>query len=377
MNSTFRTPNSALIKVLLIDDSPIALTILGRILLTAPDIQVVGTAKDGKEGLALVQQLKPDVICVDLHMPVMDGYEFTKECMAKFPTPILVVSVSVQEGSTNIFKLLEAGAIDVFAKPRSGIESEYDKRALELISKVRMVAGVVPIRKHKGVGIQELGVGSKKLDKERVFSELGVIRVIAIGASTGGPQALQTILSQLPANFPLPIICVQHIGSEFATGFIEWLATQCRIKVKFAQTGESPEHGTIYFPQIETHLKINGDGRFFSTAEPLYDGHRPSITVTMRSVADYYKNDVMAILITGMGRDGAEGMLSVLRTGGITIAQDENSSIVFGMPKAAIEIGAAKYVLSPEEIVKILNQVGMTNGLMKSIKNKRGDNYGN
>ena len=130
MNSAFRTPNSALIKVLLIDDSPIALTILGRILSTAPDIQVVGTAKNGKEGLDLIPELNPDVLCVDLHMPVMDGYEFTKECMSRFPKPILVVSVSVQEGSVNIFKLLQAGAVDVFAKPRSGIESEYDKRAL-------------------------------------------------------------------------------------------------------------------------------------------------------------------------------------------------------------------------------------------------------
>jgi len=342
-------PNSKIIKVLLIDDSPIALTILGRILSTAPDIQVVGTAKNGKEGLDLIPELNPDVLCVDLHMPVMDGYEFTKECMSRFPKPILVVSVSVQEGSVNIFKLLQAGAVDVFAKPRSGIESEYDKRALELISKVRMVAGVVPIRRGRRAELKPI----------ISHSEISIphLKIIAIGASTGGPQALQTILSQLPANFPIPIICVQHIGNEFATGFIEWLTTQCRIKVKFAQTGESPEHGTIYFPQPETHLKINGDGKLFSTSEPLYDGHRPSITVTMRSIADYYKNNVMAILLTGMGRDGAEGMLSVSRAGGITIAQDENSSIVFGMPKTAIEIGAAKHVLSPEDIARILNEV--------------------
>src|SRR3990167_4543736 len=197
MNSAFRTPNSALIKVLLIDDSPIALTILGRILSTAPDIQVVGTAKDGKEGLALVQKLKPNVICVDLHMPVMDGYEFTKEVMARLPTPILVVSVSVQEGSTNIFKLLEAGAVDIFAKPRSGIESEYDKRALELISKVRMVAGVVPIRRRGGAQISEIGLPSANLEKSKTQISKSEIRIIAIGASTGGPQALQTTLCLL------------------------------------------------------------------------------------------------------------------------------------------------------------------------------------
>jgi two-component system chemotaxis response regulator CheB len=350
----YMNPNSKIIRVLLIDDSPIALTILGRILSTAPDIQVAGTARDGKEGLERVEELNPDVICVDLHMPVMDGYEFTKECMRRFPKPILVVSVSVQEGSANIFKLLQAGAVDVFAKPRSGVESEYDKRALEFISKVRMVAGVVPIRRRGGEQISEIGLPSADLEKSKIQIPKSEIRIIAIGASTGGPQALQAILSQLPANFPLPIICVQHIGNEFANGFIEWLASLCRIKVKFAQTGESPEPGTVYFPEAESHLKIDAEGRFFSASEPLYDGHRPSITVTMSSVADYYKNNVMAILLTGMGRDGAEGMLSVLRTGGITIAQDENSSVVFGMPKAAVEIGAAKYVLTPEEIVQLL-----------------------
>lgn len=351
-------PNSKIIKVLLVDDSPIALTILGRILSTAPDIQVVGTAKNGKEGLDLIPELNPDVLCVDLHMPVMDGYELTKEVMRRFPKPILVVSVSVQEGSTNIFKLLQAGAVDVFAKPRSGVESEYDKRSLELISKVRMVAGVIPIRRHGEMRIKEpaVRIGETPHTALNLFP-FKDFKIIAIGASTGGPQALQTIISQLPANFPLPIICVQHIGSEFATGFIEWLATQCRIKVKFAQTGESPEPGTVYFPEAESHLKVDADGRFFSTAEPLYDGHRPSITVTMRSIADYYKNDVVAILLTGMGRDGAEGMLSVSRTGGITIAQSEASSIVFGMPKAAIEIGAASFVLSAEEIAKVLQQL--------------------
>src|SRR3990170_7623812 len=155
-NSAFRIPHSALIKVLLVDDSPIALKIIGRILSTSQDIKVVGTARDGREGLGLIPQLNPDVICTDLHMPVMDGLEFTKECMARLPTPILVVSVSVQEGSTNIFKLLEAGAVDIFAKPRSGIESEYDKRALELISKVRMVAGVVPIRRGRRAEVKPI-----------------------------------------------------------------------------------------------------------------------------------------------------------------------------------------------------------------------------
>lgn len=352
---SIKNPNSKIIKVLLIDDSPIALKILERILSTAPDIKIVGTAKNGKEGLERVVELNPDVICLDLHMPVMDGYEFTKECMARHPKPILVVSVSVQEGSANIFKLLQEGAIDVFAKPRSGIESEYDKRMLELISKVRILSGVMPIRRPKSP-ILDLGLPITDLEKSKIQIPNSEIKIVALGASTGGPQTLQAILSQLPANFPLPVICVQHIGDEFFNGFVEWLASICRVKVRITQTGDSPEPGTIFFPQAGTHLKIDNNGKFFVSPEPPYDGHLPSISVTFKSIADYYGGHTMALLLTGMGRDGAEGMQAILKAGGVTIAQNEATSIVFGMPKAAIELGAAKYVMSPEEIVQVLNQ---------------------
>ena len=348
-------PNSKIIKVLLIDDSPIALKILEKILITAQDIKVVGTAKNGKEGLERVIELNPDVICLDLHMPVMDGYEFTKECMTRHPKPILVVSVSVQEGSANIFKLLQAGAIDVFAKPRSGIESEYDKRGLELISKVRLLSGVVAIRRPSA----EPGVRSVESKPIIPHSEIRIphLEIIAIGASTGGPQTLEAIFMHLPANFPLPVICIQHIGDEFLDGFVEWLASICRVKVRIAQTGDSPEPGTIFFPQAGTHLKIDNNGKFSISREPPYDGHLPSISVTFKSIADYYGGHAMAILLTGMGRDGAEGMQAVSKAGGVTIAQNEATSIVFGMPKAAIELAAAKYMMSPEEIVRVLVQI--------------------
>lgn len=352
MNSAFRAPNSAFIKVLLVDDSPIALKIIGRILSTSPDIKIVGTARDGREGLELLPQLNPDVICTDLHMPVMDGLEFVKEVMARYPRPILVISVSVQEGSQNIFKLLEAGAVDVFAKPRSGVESEYEKKALELVSKVKLVAGVHVFHRPAREAVR---LPSPVM--EEVFAgEKVAVRVVAIGASTGGPQTLNEILSQLPANFPVPVVCVQHIGDEFLEGFIEWLASQCRMKVQIARPGEFPQPGTIYFPQAGTHLKIDRDGRFSPSFEPPYDGHRPSVTLMFRSVADFYGSKAICILLTGMGRDGAEGMQEVMRQGGITIAQDEGSSIVFGMPKAAIELRAARYVLSPQYIVRVLNE---------------------
>ncbi len=349
-----------MIKVLLIDDSPISLKILERIISSSPEIKVVGTARNGKEGFELIPKLQPDVICTDLHMPVMDGLEFVKEVMAAYPRPILVISVSVQEGSQNIFKLLEAGAIDVFAKPRNGIESEYDKRSLELISKIRMLSGVKVFRRSKEPVSREAYI-APRLDKIPFYDVRDAthdIKIIAIGSSTGGPQTLEAILSKLPANFPLPIICVQHIGDEFLYGFVEWLASLCRMKVGIAKTGDLPEPGTIYFPQAGTHLKIGSGGRFFYTSEPPYDGHRPSITLTFRSLADAYGSRLLSILLTGMGRDGAEGMQAVSKAGGVTIAQDKESSIVFGMPKAAIELGAAKYVLRPEEIAETLLELG-------------------
>lgn len=363
-----------MIKVLLVDDSPIALKILERILSSSPDIKVIGTALNGKEGLKLIPSLNPDVICTDLHMPVMNGLEFTKEIMTQYPRPILVISVSVQEGSQNIFRLLEAGAVDVFLKPRGFIESEFDKKALELISKVKVVAGVHvfrrPVVKERVTGgippsppLAKVGVGGFT-----AIPQLNAIRVVAIGASTGGPQILHSLFSRLPANFPIPVICVQHIGDEFLRGFIEWLSSECRMKVRIAEAGEFPQPGTIYFPQAGSHLRIDNNGRFAVSGEPPYDGHRPSISVALRSIADFYGSRVISVLLTGMGRDGAEGMQDVSMAGGITIAQDEGSSIVFGMPKAAIELGATKYVMTPDEIAETLFAINNQHSAISSKK---------
>lgn len=350
--------DSRIIKVLLVDDSPVALKVLERILSVALDIKVVSTARNGKEGLDLIPRLQPDVVCTDLHMPVMDGLEFVREVMERYPRPILVVSVSVQEGSQNIFKLLDAGAVDVFAKPRSGVESEYEKKALELVSKVRLIAGVRVFRRPATGAKNIRGMeGEVKIASRFPAFHASGFEVVAIGASTGGPQTLEAILSRLPANFPVPVICVQHIGDEFAQGFVEWVASFCRMKVRLAVSGEMPEAGTIYFPGAGAHLKIGNGGRFMSTQEPPYDGHRPSITLMFKSLAEFYKNRVLSVLLTGMGRDGAEGMREVSRAGGVTIAQNESTSIVYGMPKAAIELGAAKYVMTPEEIAKALVQI--------------------
>ncbi|MBS4099522.1 MAG: chemotaxis-specific protein-glutamate methyltransferase CheB [Sulfuricella sp.] len=374
-HSAFRNPHSnapqSPIRVLLVDDSPIALVIIKRILAASPDIQVVGTAANGREALEMIPRLQPGVICTDLHMPLLDGLEFTKAVMAQYPRPILALSVSLQKEQThNIFKLLEAGAIDVMAKPRGGLEASAGLDAQELISKIKILSGVIVIRRRRNGSSAECGLQNAELKPEPLAGELPIpqsairnpqlrTRILGIGASTGGPQALQAILSQLPASLPVPVLCVQHISEGFMQGLVDWLAEQCPMRIRTAETGVVPEPGTVYFPRDNTHLKIGGDGKLICSAEPACNGHRPSISVAFASLAQHYGSASACVLLTGMGRDGVDGMHAVRRAGGVTIAQDEDSSIVFGMPRQAIEEGAARHVLPLDKIASAL--VRLTN----------------
>jgi two-component system chemotaxis response regulator CheB len=320
----------------------------------APEIQVVGTARNGREALELIPQLQPAVICTDLHMPVMDGLELTKEVMRQHPRPILVVSVSVQQENTqHIFRLLEAGAIDVCPKPRSGLVSEYKQLTQELIGKIKILADVASVRKPRNVS----SVPASPDTVRPVCTGPAAVRIVAIGASTGGPQALQTILTQLPADFHAPVLCVQHISDGFLRGLVDWLASQCRLKVQVARSGELPVPGTIYFPPERSHLEIDARGRLMSSLAPPLEGHRPSVTVTLRSIARYYGSTAVGVLLTGMGQDGAAGMQAIAQVSGITIAQDEASCVVFGMPKQAIALGAVQYVLPVHQIAPTLTQL--------------------
>lgn len=355
-----------LIKVLIVEDSPVATAILKRILEAAPQIQVVGTAKTGVEALALLEKAQPDVICTDLHMPEMDGLTFTTEVMAIYPRPILVISASVQEDDTcRVFELLQAGAVDIFPKPRTGLISDYEKIKEELIHKIRILSGVKVMTRRRKAQLNQ--VSASEVSAERTTNSDTVtratttaIKAVVIGASTGGPQAIETILSALPGSFPVPIICVQHISEGFLQGFLDWLKHHSRLAIKIAESGEVPVAGKVYFPPEKRHLEIDSRGRFrYSDAAP-WMGHRPSVTVTMQSMAHYYHKKVLGILLTGMGRDGAEGMQSIQQNGGWTIAQDGESCVVFGMPKEAIALGAARQILPLNAIAPaLIERVGV------------------
>jgi two-component system chemotaxis response regulator CheB len=342
---------SSPVSVLLVDDSLIALTILSRMLSSSPDIQVVGKARSGREALELIPQLQPAVVCTDLHMPDMDGLALTQEIMDRFPRPILIVSAAVHpEDAHTVFRLLEAGAIDVLPKPRGGLAADEPRVAQELIRKIKIISGVVALtRRQKGrAGVAQLqpGPSSPPMPPRPP--------IVAIGASTGGPQALQSILAQLPADFPAPILCVQHISDGFLGGLVDWLGNQCAMAVKIAQSGEQPLPGTVYFPQEGTHLEIDKAGRLVCSHKAPVDGHRPSVTATFKSVADYCGEAAIGVLLTGMGSDGAQGMQEIFEAGGITIAQNEETSVVFGMPMQAIALGAVKYVLPVNKIALML-----------------------
>ena len=345
------------IKVLLVEDSPVALEILKRLLASSPEVTVVGTARNGQEALELMPLVQPAVICTDLHMKGMDGLEFTKQVMGSDPKPILVISTSVQKEDTHtIFQLLQAGAVDVFPKPNAGLASDYERVKRELVNKVKILAGVkVFTRRQQSATTTETAKSSQFATAGRVIDVTTPIRVVTIGASTGGPQALHKILAQLPSNFPVPVICTQHISEGFLQGLVDWLAAECKLKVKIAQVGEPPLPGTVYFAPERSHLELNAQGKFaYSTSSTPVDGHCPSVTVTFKSVANFYRHATAGILLTGMGRDGAAGMSAIASAGGMTIAQDEKSCIVFGMPKEAIALGAVKQVLPVQDIAAFL-----------------------
>jgi two-component system chemotaxis response regulator CheB len=338
--------------VLLVDDSKIALTVLKKILSRSTEIQIVGTAGNGEEGLKAVLNLKPDVICSDYHMPIMDGLEFTQQVMRLCPTPILILSIAVQsDQQENVFQLLDAGAVDVLPKPCLDADLNNPLLEQQLISKIRLLSGVrVFTRK------PQRPVAQKSQTFLTPTAEVGRNTIIVIGASTGGPQALETIFTKLPGDYPFTIICIQHISAGFLESFISWLNKKIKLPVSIAKAGELPQKQHIYFAPDDANLIINSMGRF-ELQHQAGQTFFPNIDATFFSISKYFTSKAIGVLLTGMGSDGAQGLKAISEGGGLTVAQDEASCTVFGMPKVAIELGAAKKVLSLEKIAQFLSSL--------------------
>ena len=344
-----------MIRVLIVDDSDTARELLSHILSADPDIQIVGTVRNGMEAIKLVDILKLDVITMDVHMPGMDGYQTTRHIMETKPIPIIIVSSAFNdfEARTSI-KAMEAGALTVLPRPPGPGSPDYDFAARQLVATVKTMAGVRVIRRWRSRTVPALG--SAVECKPPAVRKPVDIQVIVIGASTGGPAALDAFLKKLPREIRIPIVVVQHITRGFCDAFIDWIHQSTGWQARKAANGCIMEPGCVYVAPDDAHLEISsGLCTVLNHAAP-DDGLRPSVKRLFLSAAAHYGDKVAAVLLSGMGRDGAQELRQLRDLGAITFAQDEESCVVFGMPGEAVKLDAAVHVLPPELIAEQLGR---------------------
>jgi two-component system chemotaxis response regulator CheB len=342
-----------MIRVLVAEDSATARALLVEILRGDPDIEVVGEAGDGVEAVELTQKLRPQVVTMDIRMPRMDGFQATKEIMITAPTPIIVVTGSTRAREVEYaMHALRAGAVAVLAKPAGPRSPTLEEDARKLIDTVKAMAGVKVVR-HWRPATPRAG----PLPPPVPGRAGSVGQVVAVATSTGGPAALQRVLGGLPGEFPVPILVVQHITPGFTPGLVAWLNTVCDVQVKVAEHGEPLAPHTVYLPPDGWHLGVarvalGGSRRpavLLSDAAPVA-GFRPSGSFLFESVAQAFGPVTVAVMLTGMGEDGVEGLRHVRRAGGRILVQDEPTSVVFGMPGAVLQAGLADEILPLDDI---------------------------
>ena len=346
-----------MIRVLLVEDSATMRYHLRESLAEDPDLQIVGEATDGAEAVELVGRLRPDVVTMDMMLPTMSGLVATEHIMAEHPTPILVVSSADRQELFSTYNALAAGAVDVLEKPRGdATDVDWGRRlrsAVRLVSRIRVITH--PRARLDGrtapLEIPRAGTAARPADS---------LRAIAIGASTGGPRALTELLRSLPLGFRPPVLCVQHIAASepFAVAFSDWLAGQTGRDVSYARDWTPVESigGRVLLAPPDRHLLVR-DGILRLSDAPPRHSCRPSVDTLFESVAAEYGPAAAGCLLTGMGRDGAEGLLRMRASGAVTFAQDEASCVVYGMPKEAVTRGAAAHVLAPARIAARLAEL--------------------
>ncbi len=333
------------IRVMVVEDSKVSRDLLVHILSSDPALCVVACAGSGEEAIAMLAECNPDVVTMDIVMPKMDGIETTRRLMETYPLPIVVVSsVYNPNDVAQTLRTMEAGAVAAVAKPPGVQHPTYAARAKKLIETVKAMSEVRVIRHWPKT---RRAPQPATLPEVRPKME---IKLIAIGASTGGPVVLQTILSLLPKPPPVPVVIVQHISPGFVQGLADWLAVASGIPVKVAVGGEILHPGRVYLAPDEWQMRIEKDGTLSCVADDPEHNLKPSVSYFFRSVATSYGPAAVGVLLTGMGRDGATELKQIRDAGGITFAQDQESSAVFGMPGEAIKCGGAMYVLCPEAI---------------------------
>ncbi|MBN1522147.1 MAG: chemotaxis-specific protein-glutamate methyltransferase CheB [Candidatus Aureabacteria bacterium] len=345
-----------MVKVLVVDDSPLAREMITTILNTDSEINVIGQASNGREAIEFLKNNpeKPDIITCDIQMPIMNGFEAIEHIMAYNPTPILIVTVLNKD--ENFMKALKLGALDIIQKPAPDSWIEIPKIGMELIEKVKLLSRVNVVihldgkqkarQKGKMKGLEEI--------EKRVQAE---DKVVGIASSTGGPTTLLRLFKTFEQDFPAPVLVVQHMSEGFfIKGLIDWFKNSIKMPIKQAEDGETIENGCIYISPINVHLKLKGRTIVLDDSPPIRN-QKPSADLLFETMAEYHKENCIAIVLTGIGEDGAGGIKRVKELGGLTIAQDQETSTVFGMPKAAIDTGCVDKILPLEEIGHFLNEI--------------------
>ncbi|MFZ5774745.1 MAG: protein-glutamate methylesterase/protein-glutamine glutaminase [Thermodesulfobacteriota bacterium] len=339
------------IRVLIVDDSSLVRNILSQGLSADPGIEVVGTAPDPYVARDKIVELRPDVLTLDVEMPRMDGVEFLRRLMPQYPLPVVMVSALTQKGKQITLDALDAGAVDFVTKPSTDVARGLSAMIMELRTKIKIASSA--------------NVSHWKERRAHLFSSGGVLtapkalaestdKVIAIGASTGGTEAIREVISRFPAATP-GVVIVQHMPSGFTRMFAERLNELCAMQVKEAQSGDRVMPGRILIAPGDKHMRVRRSGGIYEVEcreGEKVSGHCPSVDVLMHSVAEHVASNAVGVILTGMGRDGAEGMLAMRRRGARTLAQDEASSVVFGMPKEAYANGAAEKLVPLDKIAQ-------------------------
>ncbi|NND98146.1 MAG: chemotaxis response regulator protein-glutamate methylesterase [Pirellulaceae bacterium] len=346
-------------RVLIVDDSPTSRAVLAGILTEEAGFEVIGYAHNGQEAITKAKELEPDVITMDINMPIMDGLDATKEIMIESPTPIVIVSASsrAQEVETTM-QALRAGALTVIMKPTGPNAPNFDAMSKEIVDTVGAMAKVFVIRHRRR--LKPAASPASQADTTAAAIPkvpTGKIQVIGVVASTGGPPALAKLLGQLPADFPVPLLLVQHIVPSFVNGFANWLNSVTPLTVKLAVDQERVENGTVYVAPQDMHMGVTRSRRIRLSDEPAIGGFRPAGTHLFSSLAENLGQNAAGVILTGMGQDGFDGLQKMHANGAPTIAQDESSCVVYGMPRVAVEGGVIDSVLPLDQIAAALVQL--------------------